>query len=147
MKKVLYIVSILILSIASCKKDNSSSSGGTKMKLMTEKPWALVSQEIFNPTRQVWELLGGEANRLHYFYADGTVEKKNSSSGTPSSYPIVSKGTWGFADNETTITHKGYFSFMKSLVSIQELSSTKLVILATENSTYESKYRDTYTHP
>lgn len=147
MKKTLQLLVglIMVISSTSCKKDKSSSSG-SKMELLTEKPWALVSQEIFNPTRQVWELLGGEANRLHYFYADGTVEKKNSSSGTPSTYPVVGRGTWSFADGEKALNHT-YFSFMKSPVVIETLTSTKFVIITTENTVDALKYRNTYAHP
>ncbi|TCC93707.1 hypothetical protein EZ428_02750 [Pedobacter frigiditerrae] len=142
--KVYIVIALIIFSLVSCKKENSSSSA-TKVELLTKKSWVQTSSEIYNDGISKWETYNSSTPRVQYyfFYADGTAERKENTGGT--TYTVISKGSWSFANNEKTLKHS-FFTGMLDL-SIDELSETRLQLSGFETGTNGDKFRYTYVHP
>lgn len=143
MKKIIrysFIAAIAAVSFSSCKKDEK-----TKMELITEGNWILISDQEKVGSGEWQEFITSyeacEKDNYLKFSANNTVEANEGASKCDPGDPQTMTGPWGFENGETQINIYGFVG------NIDELSGSRLTVSTTEQVgtlTYYS--RQTYSH-
>jgi hypothetical protein len=143
MKKIIrysFIAAIAAVSFSSCKKDEK-----TKMELITEGNWKLISDQEIIGTGEWQEYITSyeacERDNYLKFSSNNIVEANEGATQCDAGDPPSTSGPWSFVNGETQINIYGYVG------NLDELSASRMTISTTETVgtiTYYS--RQTYSH-